>query len=141
MSETRKPILCLDFDGVIHAYRRGWQDGLIYDDVTDGFFEWMLDARHKFRLVVYSSRSREPMGTERMKSWLYYQAGAFITASSHIGIDIDEMRQIIDNIEFAHEKPPAFITIDDRAVQFRGDWSVSWLDPAALLKFKPWNME
>ena len=46
----------------------------------------------------------------------------------------------IEDFEFYYEKPPAFLTIDDRGVQFRGDWKVDWLSPERLMKFKPWNV-
>jgi len=43
------------------------------------------------------------------------------------------------DFEFAHEKPPAFLTIDDRGFNFYGDWSV--FDPKLLINFKPWNVK
>lgn len=114
-----KPILCLDFDGVIHSYEHGWQDGRIYGTVTPGFWEWALKAKELFTLVVYSSRSKD--GPKAMLDWMIAQG-------------------IPDGLKFtfAHEKPPAFLTIDDRAITFEGNWLA--LDPAALTMFKPWMM-
>lgn len=123
-AEPFRPILCVDFDGVIHSYERGWQDGVIYGTVVPGFFEWAKRATKQFRLVVYSSRSNTPEGLEAMRKWLRNQELA------HTDVDIP--------FEFAAEKPPAWVTIDDRALTFRGDWNAPELAPEALREFKPW---
>ena len=120
MNKDHKPTLLLDFDGVIHSYERGWQDGRIYGTVTPGFFEWAAEAQELFELVVYSSRSKEPAGVEAMRLWLKQQPGSE-------GVELS----------FAHEKPAAFLTIDDRALMFRGSWAP--FDPVTLRRFKPWN--
>jgi hypothetical protein len=125
-----KPILCIDFDGVIHSYDRGWKGGEIYGSVVSGFFEWAEEASKRFTLVIYSSRSKTPEGIEAMIKWLLDQRAEVQGAS----IPLEPTFQF----EFAAEKPPAFLTIDDRAICFDGDWSK--LDPETLRAFKPWNV-
>lgn len=131
-----KPILCLDFDGVIHDYKEGWLDGVIYGAVTPGFFEWATVAKQYFTLVVYSSRSKTPDGVSSMFCWLKNQWGVWIATSP----ELDGCDPVIYlDFEFAHEKPPAMLTIDDRAITFEGTWA--GLDPATLLNFKTWSQK
>lgn len=125
-----KPILCIDFDGVIHSYERGWQDGIIYGNVVPGFFDWAKVAKDHFRLVIYSSRSKQALGIAEMKTWLGDQL--------HNEYENPKPLEVGD-FEFAHEKPPAFLTIDDRALNFNGDWYDDCYWPEKLLNFKPWN--
>jgi hypothetical protein len=119
--------ICVDFDGVIHSYERGWSDGSIYGSVTPGFFEWLGSVLQAgFDVVVYSSRSKDEAGIVAMKNWLNQQArGA--------------EKKLVEMLQFANEKPPAFVTIDDRAIQFRGSWIQDNLQAYNLLHFKPWN--
>ena len=123
---TKKPILCLDFDGVVHSYERGWQNGEIYGTLTPGFALWARHAKEHFQLVIYSSRSKTPEGIKAMVDWLAHQ----LDASEVAGIELA-------HFSFAHEKPPAFLTIDDRALRFDGYWSR--FDPIELLSFRPYN--
>jgi hypothetical protein len=126
-----KPILCLDFDGVIHRYGKGWQNGVIYDDVVHGFFEWAERAAEHFHLVIYSSRSKDESGEVQMATYLTEQ---------HAKWRADGGKPTTNeplSFEFAHEKPPAFLTIDDRAIQFTGVWP----DVEMLRSFKPWNVQ
>lgn len=123
-----KPTLCLDFDGVIHSYEDGWQEGVIYGTITPGFFDWAEEAAKTFKLVVYSSRSKDPLLFKAMKRWLINQYNDWA---------VKQDEGDIFTFEYAFEKPPAFLTIDDRAICFNGDWSK--LKPSELIQFKPWN--
>jgi hypothetical protein len=128
-----KPIICVDFDGVVHSYERGWQDGEIYGTVVPGFFEWVERVREHFKLVIYSSRSKTEDGVVAIWQWLHEQRNKWIKAGGQ--------RDLVTPLEItiSHQKPPVFLTIDDRAIRFDGDWAAPELDPEALLAFKPWT--
>lgn len=123
-----KPILCLDFDGVIHSYTSGWKGAdVIPDDPVPRAFAFMLEALQYFDVVIFSSRSNQPGGIKAMKKWLKYHAG-FAWRESLLGPGLEDVR-------FVKEKPPALVTIDDRAITFTGEWPTA----KELLNFKPWN--
>lgn len=130
-----KPIICIDFDGVIHSYERGWQGGEIYGSATPGFFKWAIKAVDHFQLVIYSSRSKTPEGIIAMREAI----GKWSIDAIHNGeVSGDfEWPKLFDHLEFADVKPPAFLTIDDRAICFKGNWNV--LEPSELLQFQTWT--
>lgn len=132
-TENRKPQLCIDFDGVIHSYEKGWQGGDLYGSVVPGFFEWAEKASKHFKLVVYSSRSKSPTLLLRMQMWLAWQQKDWVANGGQFESDEPVV------LEFAHEKPPAWLTIDDRALQFKGDWSAPELSPESMRAFRPWT--
>lgn len=130
--DNYKPIICIDFDGVIHSYEAGWQEGELYGSVTTGFWKWAEEAAKLFKLVIYSARSTQPEFAEPMMLWLVEQRRLWRETGGQSGDDKLEF-------EFAHEKPKAFLMIDDRALTFRGTWKARELDPTVMRAFKPWN--
>ena len=58
-----KPILCLDFDGVIHSYSGKWAGmGVVNDPPVPGVADWIEEASKHFVIAVYSSRSKSLRG-------------------------------------------------------------------------------
>jgi len=126
MVEMSKPILCVDFDGVLHSYTSGWQGvGNVNDGPVPGAMVFLADAIEHFDVVIYSSRSKDPRGIGAMEH-------AICMWLADEGLPTGG---IIRDITFAHEKPAAFLTIDDRAVCFDGVFPPI----SQLLEFKPWN--
>ena len=130
-----KPILCVDFDGVVHLYTTKWTDALtISDGPVPGALRWLWKATEWFDVQIYSSRSKTPGAIQAMRDWMMHHA------LEEFGLNhpmTDAPKEVPYPIDFATEKPAAFLTIDDRAVCFEGDWE--GLEPADLLNFKPWN--
>lgn len=131
------PILVLDFDGVLHSYMSGWVEAdFIPDPPVPGAFQFLHAAIQVFDVQIFSSRSKHPAGVRAMRTWIYYwapreldndeptyKANAVINAFCH------------RKEAFPTDKPPAMVTIDDRAVMFTGEWPTV----ESLQKFKPWN--
>lgn len=120
---NRVPILCLDFDGVLHSYVSGWKGARrITDPPVPGAIKWLRsllsDCEHvcamaprylDFDVQIYSSRSKYFGGRRAMRNWLGNEFEK-----------IGENWHLVELIKFPIFKPPAFLQIDDRAIQFKG---------------------
>lgn len=115
-----KKTLCVDFDGVVHAYTSGWKGAdVVADDPVPGAIEWLARAVERFDVCIYSSRSSQTYGLIAMREWLAKHGG----------------EALVKRLRFPSTKPAAFLTIDDRAICFDGTWPE--LD--AIDGFTPWN--
>lgn len=136
--KTMVPILCLDFDGVIHSYSSGWKGARnIPDPPVKGAIQWLrsllsdpecvctMSSRYlDFDVQIYSSRSRYFGGRKAIKKWLSKEFEK-----------IGEPPQLVELIKFPLMKPPAFLQIDDRALTFTGIFP----SVKEMKSFTPWN--
>lgn len=116
-----KPILVLDFDGVLHSYTSGWRGAhIIPDPPVPGAIAFLKRALTDFDVQIYSSRSHQRGGINAMQDWLLHHS---------------DDPSLVEAIGWPDAKPPAMVTLDDRALTFTGTW------PAieTLKAFKPWN--
>lgn len=118
-----KPIVCWDFDGVIHSYTTPWQGTTVIPDPPvegiDKLLQSVKDAGYKN--VVVSSRCATIEGLEAVKEYLKKY----------------KLTKCIDSVQM--EKPPALVYIDDRAICFRPDEMDTLLEK--IKSFKPWNKQ
>lgn len=152
---TLKPILTLDFDGVVHSYTSGWQGARrVSDAPVPGALEFIVAALNVFRVAIYSSRSHQFLGRFFMKRWL---RGHLIAVAGKDFSDTpawwrdriaqtafadpwgDEVRWAADvvvaDILWPRCKPSSMVSLDDRAITFTG----AWPDLLKLRAFQPWN--
>lgn len=124
-----KPILCLDFDGVLHSYTSGWKGAdNIPDPPVPGAIAFLRETVKHFRVAIFSSRSNQEGGQRAMREWIGYWMVQERESD-------DEELSWAGAIEWPSEKPPALVTLDDRALTFTGEWP----SMAVLAEFKPWN--
>lgn len=125
-----KPILCLDFDGVIHSYISGWRGAdAVPDPPVPGAINFLRHAVAHFRVCIYSTRSETEEGREAMR------LAIFRWGIEDVPETVDYDPTWATRLEFPETKPPALVTLDDRAITFDGTWP----DLETLRAFKPWN--
>lgn len=97
---NRKTIV-FDFDGVIHKYSKGWQDGSIYDEPVQGIKEVINELHKDYDIYVVTTRARDLRQQTAVENYL-----------NDNGIEFDCVTSI---------KVPASVYIDDRGLQFNPD--------------------
>lgn len=124
-SHWARRTVAVDFDGVIHSYISPWQGAdIIPDPPLPGAIEWLAKMTKDFQVVIFSARCNDDRGIYAMQQW-------FI----HWGLS----PEVHERIRYEPGKPSAWAFIDDRAIQFNGNfWHIS---PSALKKFTPWYYE
>ena len=69
MSNYQKTI-AIDFDGVIHAYSKGWHDGTCYDEPVEGAKEALERlCKRGYHIVIFTCRAETEQGTEDVLAW------------------------------------------------------------------------
>lgn len=130
-----KKTLCIDFDGVIHSYESGWQkdaeipEAAIPDPPVPGAISWLVGMSHYYKLAIYSTRSSHPEGRKAIQAWIEEHVFDYLDENS------DEFKRVMESITFPDSKPPAIITLDDRAICFRGTFP----SRQEIENFRPWN--
>lgn len=144
--------IAIDFDGVIHKYSKGWQDGSIYDEPIEGAIKAINDLVDRgFSVFIFSTRP-----ANQIKNWLKQHSNKLLYHSKNDFLDMyapmipkEEEQVIIDAennnwnilqfkvkkiwfwtkfwnntevIGITNKKLPAHLYLDDRSLCFNGDW-------------------
>lgn len=92
-----RPRVLIDFDGVVHRYSRGWDDGTAYDEPMHGAHQSLAVLEsYGYEVVIFSTRD-----AAQITAWLEQHGFPAYRVTS--------------------TKEPAVAQIDDRAIRF-----VSW---------------
>lgn len=113
-------VIGCDFDATLHPYTDGWVGYEPTDEPPiDGAPEFLAELhRLGYRVVVFSCRADHPLGVHGIWKWLG---------------DWDLARFVDDVTEI---KPHAEAYVDDRGVNFDGDWQ-KVLDNIATIVARP----
>ena len=114
--KTTKLTICLDFDGVVHSYISGWHGPTLIPDPPVPYVRLAINQlRENYEVKIHSTRCGHEGGMEAIVKWLM-----------QYDIMVDEI---------CEHKPPAVVYVDDRGLQFNGDWSQTIED---ISNFKHW---
>lgn len=119
--------VAIDFDGVIHSYHLGWQDGSIYGYMMPSAIE-TIDGLMESGVAVFIHTSREP---ESVARWMSANSSLTMTTEAEW---VDESHHLpkfwneTDTVLVTNRKLPALVYVDDRALRFN-----SWTETADRL--------
>lgn len=103
-----KKTICVDFDGVLNEYD-GYEEGNLDEPLT-GSKEFIKELRKKYKVVILTSRQKE-----QVIDWLNNNG--------------------FPSMKVTNRKVPAVAYIDDRAIQFNGNYKKVI---SRLKNFKPY---
>jgi hypothetical protein len=118
--------VAVDFDGVLHAYSRGWQDGSVYDEPTPGALGALRALMKSYAVFVHTTRD-----TSQVADWIGERG-----ILCRVDAPTPAPREFWDEtgvLLITNRKYPAVAYIDDRAIRFE-NWGQALAD---LERFEP----
>ncbi|NRQ36008.1 hypothetical protein HII36_29865 [Nonomuraea sp. NN258] len=117
------PTIAVDFDGVIHAYSKGWHDGTIYDPPMPGALDALRTLMRDYAVFVHTSRN--PI---QVSIWL--REHGFKTRIDGGLLTFWNERDVL---LVTWNKLPAIAYIDDRGIRFES-WDQALAELRAVTK-------
>lgn len=121
------PTIAVDFDGVVHAYSKGWQDGTIYDPPLPGALDALTILMTTHAVFIHTTRNATDVA-----AWL--SEYGFTTVIDVAGPKHPKREFWNDQgaLLVTDRKLPAVAYIDDRAIRFT-NWEQALHDLADAL--------
>ena len=105
--------IAFDFDGVIHKYSKGWQDGSIYDEINLDALD-LMSVLIATKIPVFILSTRDP---KQIKEWWDKLP---IAMPCEIIDDTCTFYNKLDAVGVTNRKLAAQLYIDDRAYKYEG---------------------
>ena len=117
--------ICIDFDGVIHDYSKGWQGIDVFDKPIEGAAYCTNQLKKEaWTIIIYTTRNDTPaLRKFRSDNDIYYD---FINKNPNQPKGSENGKLIAD------------IYLDDRGLKFEGDWDKTFEN---IMNFKTWQNE
>jgi hypothetical protein len=116
-----KRTICIDFDGVLHSYSKGWQGATVLELPVPGAQAFVRRLQSLgFEVVIQSTRAATSQGYAAIRGWLHEH-------------------HFTGDITVTHEKPMAVLYVDDRGYRFTGSFDEVESFMAANPELGTWN--
>ena len=115
--------VAVDFDGVIHTYDKGWQDGSIYGDFMPGAVVGLTRLMQRSAVFVHTTRS-----ARQVARWIEDKSGRGIECTTRVPRDGFWNQR--GYLLVTNRKLPAVAYIDDRGIRFES-WDQALAELAA----------
>ena len=114
MNARPKKTILIDLDGVLNTYNGNYDKDYI-PSIRDGAYEFLKEVSKDYRVLIFTSRN------------------LLLTAK---WVTENNLDKFIDNV--TNIKEPSFLIIDDRCINFRGDYTALKADINAFnVWYKP----
>jgi len=135
--------IAIDFDGVVHKYSKGWQDGSVYDEPFEGVFEAIEELMKENTVFIFSTRNPQQI-KKWLKDKLYIEHDLPCEHWRYnFSVEIIPFWKKFWNkpnvLGITKRKLPAVVYIDDRAYKFTGDWNKTIKDLLTLQHTTIWT--